>query len=512
MTGADLAQVVNEAALLAGRANRLAITREDLEQGLARILEAPERQRRLSLRTQSVGRRSSGRDERVTFADIAGADDAVAELAELKDYLTAPERFAQLGVRVPRGIMLAGPPGCGKTMLAKAVAGESNAAFITASGTDFVEIFVGQGAARVRDLFAEARNLAPAIIFIDEIDAVGGRRSSGTVGSGQRESDQTLNQILVELDGFEARTGVIVVGATNRLDMLDPALTRAGRFDRHVTVTLPDRAGREAILRVHARGKPLAMGVDLAAVARMTHGFSGAELANIINEAGLLAGRAKLREISIALFEEAVERVLLGISSRRRILSDAERHAVAYHEAGHAVVSMTMAGLTVPHKVTIVPRGNADGYLWGIDQDEQVVWSRTVLLNQMAGMLGGRAAEEMVLGEPSAGASSDLSRVSELARRMVCEFGMAASLGQQAFGRLDNGVPVYSEDEARQIGVAVRQITDEAHILARRVLSDERALLDCIARALLEHETLSCEQLQRLRSAREPATRSGARV
>ena len=511
MTGADLANVVNEAALLAGRAKRLTITQEDLDRGLARILEAPERQRRLSLRTQSVGRRATGRDERVTFADIAGADDAIEELAELKDYLTAPERFAQLGVRVPRGIMLGGPPGCGKTMLAKAVAGESNAAFITASGTDFVEVFVGQGAARVRDLFAEARNLAPAIVFIDEIDAVGAKRSA-VGGGGQRETDQTLNQILVELDGFQPRTGVIVIGATNRIDMLDPALTRAGRFDRHVTVTLPDRAGREAILRVHARGKPLSPGVDLRAVARITHGFSGAELANIINEAGLLAGRARKREISIALFEEAVERVLLGVSSRRRILSEAERHAVAYHEAGHAVVSRVLPGLFVPHKVTIVPRGRADGYVWGVDPDEQVVMSRTVLLNQMAGMLGGRAAEEIVLGEPSAGASSDLARVSELARRMVCEFGMAESLGPQAFERYDNGTPVYSEDEARQIGVAVRRIADEAHTLARRVLRDERELLDRIALALLEHETLSSEQLEGLCSPQPAPTRSGSRA
>lgn len=498
LTGADLANVVNEAALLAGQARRTAITQADLEHGLERILEAPERQRRLSMRTQSVGRRATGREERVTFADVAGADDAIEELAEIKDYLTAPERFAELGALVPRGIMLSGPPGCGKTMLAKAVAGEANAAFITASGTDFVEIFVGQGAARVRDLFAQARSLAPAIVFIDEIDAVGGRRSSTAVGSGHRESEQTLNQILVELDGFEPRTSVIVIGATNRVDMLDPALTRAGRFDRNVMVTLPDRTGREAILRVHAGGRPLAAGVDLAGLARITHGFSGAELANIVNEAALLAGRAQRAEISQALLDEALERVTMGVASRRRILSQAERRAVAYHEAGHAVVSRMLPGLTVPHKVTIVPRADAGGYVWTIDQDENVVLSRSVLVNQMAGLLGGRAAEEIVLGEPSAGASTDLSRVSGLARQMVCEFGMAENLGQQAFGRLDNGVPVYSEDEARQIGVEVRRLTDEAHRLARRVLTDERAALDRTADALLDHETLTAQQLQAL--------------
>ena len=498
MTGADLANVVNEAALLAGRAHRLTIAQEDLEQGLARILEAPERQRRLSMRTQSVGRRATGREERVSFADVAGADDAVEELAEIAEYLAAPERFAELGARVPRGILLSGPPGCGKTMLAKAIAGEANAAFIAASGTDFVEVYVGQGAARVRDLFAEARSLAPAIVFLDEIDAIGGRRSPG---GGHREVEQTLNQILVELDGFQPRTGVIVVGATNRADLLDPALTRAGRFDRHVTVTLPDRAGREAILRLHARGKPLSPGVDLAAVARVTHGFSGAELANIINEAALLAGRTRRRDITAELFEEAVERVLLGVSSRRTILSEAERRAVAYHEAGHAVVALLLPGLTVPHKLTIMPRGEAAGYMWGVDHDEQVVWSRTVLVNQMAVLLGGRAAEEIVLGEPSAGASSDLAGVSALARRMVCEYGMGEGLGPQAFERHESGIAVYSEDEAKRIGAEIRRLTDGALGLARKVIGAERDALDRIAAALLEHETLSSDQLEALMSS-----------
>ncbi len=509
MTGADLANVVNEAALQAGRAHRLTITQEDLELGLKRILEAPERQRRLSLRTRSVGRRATGAEERVTFADLAGVDDAIDELREIKEYLTAPERFAELGARVPRGIMLAGPPGCGKTMLAKAVAGESNAAFITASGTDFVEIFVGQGAARVRDLFAEAKNLAPAIVFIDEIDAVGGRRGTSST-DGHRESEQTLNQILVELDGFEPRTGVIVIGATNRMDKLDPALVRAGRFDRHVTVTLPDRAGREAILKVHAKGKPLAAGVDLAAVARVTHGFSGAELANILNEAALLAGRAQRTDVTPALFEEAVERVMMGIASRRHIPSEAERRVTAYHESGHAVVGRVLPGLTVPHKITIVPRGDAAGYVWTIDPDEHVVASRSVLINQLAGSLAGRAAEHLVLGEFSAGAQSDLSRVSELARQMVCELGMSEKLGPRFFGRLDNGMPDYSEDEARQIGIEMRRIIDEADDLARRTLAAERAALDRTAAALLEHETLTSDQLEVLMSAPLVAFRRGA--
>jgi ATP-dependent metalloprotease FtsH len=493
LTGADLANVVNEAALLAGRDGRGAIGQSDLELGLRRILEAPERQRRLSMRDRSIGRRS-GLDERVTFDDIAGADEALDELREVKEYLASPDRFARLGARVPRGIMLTGPPGCGKTLLAKAVAGETNAAFLTASGTEFVELYVGQGAARVRDLFAQARNLAPAIIFIDEIDAVGGKRAAGAM-DGRGESEQTLNQILIELDGFEARSGVIVIAATNRLDMLDPALTRAGRFDRHVTITLPDRPGREAILRVHAKGTPLAAEVDLAAVARITHGFSGAELANIINEASLLAARQHAEVVSGALFEEAIERVMLGVSSRRHVLNAAERHAVAYHEAGHAVVGQALAGVTVPHKVTIVPRGETQGYMWGIDQEQRPVLARSVLVNQLAMMLAGRAAEELVLGEGGAGAAEDLARAGMLARRMVCEFGMSDALGLRSFGPVDEGLPAYSEDEARTIGVEVARITDEAHRLARRVLDDRRPALERTAAALLEHETLTSDQL-----------------
>src|SRR4051812_12997381 len=331
LTGADLANVVNEAALLAGRARRTALAQHDLEEALRRTLEAPERQRRLSMRDASIGRRATTIEERVTFASGAGVDEALEELADVKDYLAEPERFEALGARVPRGILLAGPPGCGKTLLARAVAGEANAAFFSASATEFVEIFVGQGAARVRDLFAEARSVAPAILFLDEIDAIGGRRSEASV-DGNREREQTLNQILVELDGFEARGGVVVIAATNRPDILDPALVRPGRFDRQVTIDLPDRAGRAAILAVHARGKPLARDVDLDTVATVTSGFSGADLAAVLNEATLLAARQHATAVDMALVEHAVERVMLGVSSRRQLLSAHERQTVAYHE------------------------------------------------------------------------------------------------------------------------------------------------------------------------------------
>jgi ATP-dependent metalloprotease FtsH len=496
LTGADLANVVNEAALLAGRAGHQQIAQEHLDAGLQRIVETPERQRRLSMRERSVGKRS-GADARVTFDDVAGADDAVAELSEIKAYLSTPDRFVKLGARIPRGILLTGPPGCGKTLLAKAVAGETNAAFIATSGTEFVEVYVGKGAARVRDLFAEARNLAPAIIFIDEIDAVGGRRSAGSV-DGRGEVEATLNQILVELDGFEARTGVIVIAATNRADMLDPALTRAGRFDRHVSVTMPDRAGREAILRRHVDGTPMAGGVDLAGVARITHGFSGADLANVVNEAALLAARADVEAVTLAFVEEAIERVMMGISSRRHILSDEERRLVAYHEAGHAIVSHALPALSVPHKITIVPRGEAAGYVWGIEPEERVVLSRSVLVHQLAMMLGGRAAEQLAIGDLAAGAAEDLSRANALARRMVCEYGMGERLGAQAFDTRGDGLPGYSEGEMQAIGADVRSLIDHALGLAHDALAARRGALDRVAAALLQHETLTAEQLDRL--------------
>ncbi len=502
LTGADLANVVNEAALLAAQARQPAISQTELDEGLRRILQAPERQRRLSMRERAVGQRANAEEERVTFADVAGVDDAIAEIAEVRDYLAEPERFAELGARVPRGMLLSGPPGCGKTLLAKAVAGEANAAFFSVAATEFVEVFVGQGAARVRDLFAEAKAVAPAILFIDEIDALGGHRAQASV-DGHSERENTLNQLLVELDGFQARTGVIVMAATNRPDMLDPALMRPGRFDRQVEMVLPDRAGRRAILAVHAQGKRLAPTVDLDMLAGVTQGFSGADLASVINEAALLAARQRLAEVSPALLEEAVERVLLGVGSRRHILTDDERRTVAYHEAGHALVGLALPGVSVPHKVSIVPRARSLGHVWNIDEDERAIYPRSTLINHMAMALGGRSAEEIVFGEPGSGAADDLARVSALARKMVCEFGMsqalsAVSYNDQHYADSRSGMPGYSDEESRLIGAEVRRFVEEAHDCARGVLLESRSTLDAIAEALLERETVSAEALETL--------------
>ncbi|MEJ7892110.1 MAG: ATP-dependent metallopeptidase FtsH/Yme1/Tma family protein [Solirubrobacteraceae bacterium] len=504
MTGADLANVVNEAALQAARAHEPALSQAHFDEAVKRLLEAPERQRRLSMRQRSVGRRATGMDERVTFADIAGVDDAVEELAELRDFLAEPERFAAMGVHMPRGILLDGPPGVGKTMLAKAVAGEANAAFFSVSGTDFVQRWVGLGAARVRDLFTEAKAVAPAIVFIDEIDALGGRRGDAADSdSGRREQDHALNQLLTELDGFDPRSGVIVMGATNRPDMLDPALLRPGRFDRQIQITPPDRAGRNAILALYIRDKQTAADVDLDTLAGLTSGFTGAELANLVNEAGLLATRRRQTEIDAAVLEEAVERVLVGVSSRRHVMTAEERRITAYHEAGHALVGLTLTGVSVPRKVTIVPRGPMGGYVWTVDEDDRAIHSRSALINQMAMGFGGRAAEEIVFGEPGSGAADDLAKVSALARRMVRELGMSDALGGVTYsdhsnGDSGNGRQSYSAEENKLIGEEVRRLTDEARGRARQVLTDGRAALDRIAEALLERETLTADDLEAL--------------
>src|SRR3954451_22261947 len=493
LTGADLANVVNEAALLAGRARRDAIAEADLDEALRRTLEALERQRRLSMRDASIGRRATTVGERVTFASVAGVDEALSELADVKDYLAEPERFEALGARVPRGILLAGPPGCGKTLLARAVAGEANAAFFSASATEFVEIFVGQGAARVRDLFAEARAVAAAILFIDEIDTVGGRRTHTGV-EGARDREQTLNQILVELDGFDSEAGVVVMAATNRPDMLDPALVRPGRFDRQVSVQLPDRRARRAILTVHADGKRLGRDVDLDALATLTPGFSGADLASVLNEAALLAARRRLPEVRMSVVEEAMERLMLGISAQRRVLSSEQRRIVAYHEAGHALVALALPGARLPHKLSVIPRGRAAGFMWQKADDERTVEQRTDMLDEMAMLLGGRAAELLVFGEPSSGAADDLRRVSALARQMVCELGMSDALGPMSYASGNDPSP----DESRLIGNEVRRLVSEAEGLARRVLQEQRDMLDRVAAALLEHETLSAQDLDAL--------------
>nr|MBA3437183.1 ATP-dependent zinc metalloprotease FtsH [Thermoleophilaceae bacterium] len=482
-------------------AHESALSQANFEAAVKRLLEVPERQRRLSIRQRSVGRRATGMDERVTFDDVAGVDDAVEELADVRDFLAEPERFAEMGVHMPRGILLDGPPGCGKTMLAKAVAGEANAAFFSVSGTDFVQRWVGLGAARVRDLFAEAKAVAPAIVFIDEIDALGGRRGSDSdADSGRREQDHALNQLLTELDGFDPRTGVIVMGATNRPDMLDDALLRPGRFDRQIAISPPDREGRKAILDLYAGSKRVAGDVDLDVVAGLTPGFSGADLANLVNEAGLLATRRRLSEISSEVMDEAIERVLLGISSRRHILTEEERRITAYHEAGHALVGMSLSGVAVPHKVTIVPRGRLGGYLWSVEEHERAIHSRSVLINQMAVGFGGRAAEELVIGEPGSGAADDLAKISSLARRMVRELGMSEALGGVTYSEHSNGGPGsgYSDEENKLIGEEVRLLIDEAHGRSLRVLTDSREALDRIAAALLERETLTADELDEL--------------
>ncbi|MGH9281486.1 MAG: AAA family ATPase, partial [Acidimicrobiales bacterium] len=454
MTGADLASVINEAALLAARARRTTIAQTELDQALKRVMEAPERQRRLSMRQRSIGKRFSN-EARVTFADVAGVDDAIEELSDIQTYLAEPARYADLGAKVPRGILLAGPPGCGKTLLARAVAGEANAAFFSVAASEFVEIFVGQGAARVRELFAEARSVAPAIVFIDELDAIGTHRGGGFDGG---ERDQTVNQILVELDGFEAHSAVIVMAATNRPDMLDTALIRPGRFDRQVEISMPDRAGRRAILEVHARHKHLSPEVDLEAIAAITQGYSGADLANVLNEAALLAARRAVPVITPALVDEGVDRAALGVASRGTIMTEDERRLVAYHEAGHALVARALPGSPKPHKLTIVPRARSLGHCTLVDDAERHVSSKARMLDRMAGLLGGRVAEQLVLGDVSSGASNDLERANSLARTMVSEWGMSDRLGAQVFVEERNRWQVsrpWSEASARAIDAGV---------------------------------------------------------
>ncbi|MEX2289770.1 MAG: AAA family ATPase [Mycobacteriales bacterium] len=499
LTGADLAAVVNDAALLALRAERTSVAQADLDAAVQRILEAPERQRRLSLRDKGIGRRS-GAEERLTFAEVAGVDDAIAELAEVRDYLADPARFAAVGARVPRGILLSGPPGCGKTLLARAVAGEANAAFLSVAGSEFVEVFAGEGASRVRELFAEAAAIAPAIVFIDEIDAIGARRSTGAA-DGHREREQTLNQILVELDGFAGRAGVIVMAATNRPDILDSALVRPGRFDRHVAIQLPDRAGRSAILALHAAGKPLGPDVDLDKVAGITLGFSGADLDNVLNEAALLAARRGSPEISLPLVEEAVERAHGGVASRGTVLSEHERAVVAHHEAGHALVASLLTGAR-PHRLSILASGGSLGRCVTIDSHDRVMFSRPMMLDQMATLLGGWAAERLVFDSNASGVASDLQRVTELAGRMVREFGMSEALGPLDYRDTGGRSP----EVARLVDAETRRLVEEAGRQATVLLTHARPQLDALAAALLERETLTGADLADLLTLREQAT------
>lgn len=498
LSGADLANLMNEAALLSARTGKQAIGQDNLEEALQRIIREPERRKLLSLREQAVGKRSSSADERVTFADVAGVDNALEELTEIIDYLGNPDHFEKMGARAPRGVILVGPPGCGKTLLARAVAGEANASFFSVAATEFVETLVGRGASRVRNLFTEAKAASPAIIFIDEIDAVAGRRSSSSEG-GTREIENTMNQMLVELDGFDPRVGVVVMAATNRPDMLDPALTRPGRFDRQVTIEPPDRAGRHEILELHSRDKPIAANVDLGEVAGLTQGFSGADLANLMNEATLLAMRKRQETITRDLIDEALDRSSLGVSSRGNVMTDEERRIVAYHEAGHAMVARSLPGAASPVKISIAGRGKSLGFMRPFEETDRVVRTKDSLVDELAGLLGGRAAELIVFGDPSGGAADDLLRVGDLAYRMVTQLGMGGTLGPLTISIGQNGYSrVHSEELARTIDKEVKEIVDEADLRARSVLELSRDKLDKVAQVLIEKEALTSEEIDEL--------------
>ena len=489
MTGADLASLFNEAALLTARARRTSIMPADLEAALERVRDAPERQRRLSMRDRRVGK-SFLHGERVTFADVAGIDHVIDELAEVKEYLADRKRFERLGARVPMGFLLAGPPGTGKTLLAHALAGESNAAFISVAATEFNETYVGEGAARVRDLFAQARGVAPAIVFIDEIDSIGGQRGVGHGDNSERM--QTLNQLLVELDGFARnKTMVIVIAATNRPELLDPALTRPGRFDRKLTLDMPDLEARRQILDLHAGKTHVGDDVDLDALARLSFGMSGADLANLLNEAALLSARRGDHHVHQAQIEDAFDRVGVGIANARPML-DEDRRVVAYHEAGHGLVARALPGGHVLHKISIVARGSVAGVTWIPEAADRRLHSRTVLIERMATLLG----EELVFGEPSDGAGSDVARVGAIARRMVTALGMSDAVGAMSYDE-ENGYHglKFSDDTARLIDDEARRFVREADELARGILTGQRTALDRVAAALLERETLTLDDV-----------------
>jgi cell division protease FtsH len=442
---------------------------------------------------------------KVTFADVAGCDEAVEELQEIKEFLESPARFQAMGAKIPKGVLLYGPPGTGKTLLARAVAGEAGVPFFSISGSDFVEMFVGVGASRVRDLFEQAKQSAPAIVFVDEIDAVGRHRGAG-LGGGHDEREQTLNQLLVEMDGFDPRAGVILIAATNRPDILDPALLRPGRFDRQIVVDKPDITGRTDILNVHAKGKPLADGVNLETLAKRTPGFTGADLANLLNEAALLSARRNLDQIGMMQLEEAIDRVLAGPERRSRVMSEQEKRVIAYHEAGHALVAHVMPEGDNVHKVSIVSRGRALGLTWFLPED-RYTHSRAQLRAQMASALGGRSAEELVFGEITTGAANDIEKCTEIAKAMVTQYGMSSVLGPRKFGQEQGEVFLgrdqghhrdYSDDVAAQIDSEVNMLIEQAHDEAHAILIAHRTTLDALANALIEHETVDDADLAEL--------------
>ncbi len=451
---------------------------------------------------KSRARMFTGDKPNVTFEDVAGADEAKQELAEVVEFLREPEKFISLGARIPKGVLMVGPPGCGKTLLAKAVAGEAGVPFFSISGSEFVEMFVGVGASRVRDLFDQAKRNSPCIIFVDEIDAVGRHRGAGLGGS-HDEREQTLNQILVEMDGFDTDTNVIIIAATNRPDILDPALLRPGRFDRRVVLDRPDWRGRKQILEVHVKGKPLASHVDLEALAKTTIGFSGADLENVVNEAAILAARHNQKQITMADVQESIEKVRMGPERRSRVITEDEKLVVAYHEAGHALVARMIPEADPVHKVSIVARGSAGGFTLFLPEDDQTLISKSEFKARLAVSLGGRAAEEEVFVDVTTGASSDLEYVTRLARAMVTEFGMSEKLGPLTFGDKEELIFLgrqlseqrnYSDEIAEQIDNEVRQFVDEAHAVALKIMNVHRDKLNGIANMLIEKETINAEE------------------
>lgn len=455
---------------------------------------------------KSRARRYDEDKVKVTFKDVAGADEAKQELEEVVEFLKHPQKYNELGVKIPKGVLLYGPPGTGKTLLAKAVAGEAGVPFFSISGSDFVEMFVGVGASRVRDLFEQAKKSAPCIVFIDEIDAVGRQRGAG-LGGGHDEREQTLNQLLVEMDGFGANEGIIMIAATNRPDILDPALLRPGRFDRQIVVDRPDIKGRQEILKVHVKGKPIGQDVELNVIAQRTPGFTGADLSNLVNEAALMTARKNKKVINMPEMEEAAERVIMGPERKSRVISDKEKRLTAYHEGGHTVVGMLLDNTDPVHKVTIIPRGRAGGYTLSLPKEDRYYATRSEMLDELKVLLGGRVAEALVLKEISSGASNDLQRATTLARQMICEYGMSENIGPVTFGHRQDQVFLgrdiardkdYSEEVAAEIDKEVRSFIEDAYAATEKLLSDNIDKLHVIAEALIERETLEADEISEL--------------
>lgn len=455
---------------------------------------------------KSRARRYDEEKLKITFKDVAGAEEAKQELEEVVEFLKHPQKYNDLGAKIPKGVLLYGPPGTGKTLLAKAVAGEAGVPFFSISGSDFVEMFVGVGASRVRDLFDQAKKSAPCIVFIDEIDAVGRQRGAG-LGGGHDEREQTLNQLLVEMDGFSANEGIIMIAATNRPDILDPALLRPGRFDRQIVVDRPDIKGRTEILKVHVKGKPMGQDVNLDVIAQRTPGFTGADLSNLVNEAALLTARKDKKAINMPEMEEAAERVIMGPERKSRVISDKEKRLTAYHEGGHTIVGMLLEHTDPVHKVTIIPRGRAGGYTLSLPKEDKYYATRSEMLDELKVLLGGRVAEALVLKEISSGASNDLQRATKLARQMICEYGMSENIGPVTFGHRQDQVFLgrdiardkdYSEEVAAEIDKEVRSFMEDAYAATEKLLSDNIDKLHVIAKALMEKETLEEEEINQL--------------